>query len=60
MFLGKFCFISEKGRIDFSISYPAKYGIINLLFYYDIEWTNIYGNTQKVSTKWHVELYSIV
>lgn len=48
MFLGKFCFISEEGRVKYSISYPVKYGVSNLLFYYDAEWPNVYPKSSSV------------
>lgn len=41
-FLGKFCFISEKGNIVFNLTYPDDYATQNLLFYYDSQWPNVY------------------
>ena len=47
MFLGKFCFISQEGRVKYKISYPVSYGVQNLLFYYDAEWPNVYPKKSR-------------
>ncbi|XP_059140907.1 transmembrane protein 145-like [Physella acuta] len=44
MFLTRFCFLSNIGNMNYKLEYPTKYGIQNLLFYYDVpgQWDAVY------------------
>ncbi|CAF0938245.1 unnamed protein product [Brachionus calyciflorus] len=49
--LGKFCFISEKSRFTYNISYPDSYKVQNLLLYYDDQWTNAQYSKKPLTCK---------
>ena len=42
IYLGKFCFITEIGKVSMSLEYPLSYAKENLIFYYDSQWPMVY------------------
>ncbi|XP_074652948.1 transmembrane protein 145-like isoform X4 [Tubulanus polymorphus] len=49
VFLTRFCFLSEIGKIRFKLSYPQTYEVQNILMYFDSpgQWEAVYKNDSK-------------
>ncbi|CAH1797966.1 unnamed protein product, partial [Owenia fusiformis] len=52
-FLSRFCFLSEKGRLEFVFEYPKSYESIDMLLYFDDEdqWPAVYKTSKTCQQK---------
>ncbi|KAL3886685.1 hypothetical protein ACJMK2_026664 [Sinanodonta woodiana] len=52
-FLTRFCFLSEKGAMQFSFEYPTHYGPQNVLLYFDGpgQWQSVYRSSKSCKEK---------
>ncbi|XP_041373916.1 transmembrane protein 145-like isoform X2 [Gigantopelta aegis] len=55
-FLGRFCFLSEKGSLVYNFVYPVAYSTQDILLYYDTDsqWPSVYPSTKSCLEKFSV------
>ncbi|XP_072049020.1 transmembrane protein 145-like [Amphiura filiformis] len=49
IFVGRFCFLSDVGRLEFEVEYPKSFEVQNLILYYDTQeqWPSVYPHKDK-------------